>query len=1135
MCYLNLDYAIVFIFLLITLVIGIIAGRNTKTLQDYALANRIYSTTTLVITYLATDIGGGSVFSDAASVFARGIIVNVSISSLIIAFIIRAIFIAPKIVYFKNCLTMGEVMGNLYGTSARILTGILGCFNATILAGIQLIALGIICEALLGIRATYGIIIGSVFITFYATWGGIKAITLTDVFQFFVLIVFIPLIAIAALKEVGGMQELFIKSPAEKFIIRGHERFYRYLTYFFIWIFQLGMMDIAVVQRMLMASSKHTLRNKYLIIACFDPIFRCIVMLIGLAGYVLYPSIEAKWIVPHMVQTLLPVGLKGLVIAGLLAVVMSSADSYVHAAGLTFTHDIVRPFFKKKFDAFNALSWVRYATVCVGFFATMIGIAAVDISYWGFKALELIGPMLMFPFVSGVIGLKPEKKAFFIALVCTFIAFIIATLLLPDIYSPLAILISTIINGITFFGTHLWIYKGFKMVERRIEKHLNEYTPPRSFLKDLFPKNILAYVQKQLQVHEAPYVLAGIFCLLNLVMPHFIWVNIIKAHPTCLLVVHTIGAVLSVLLIAKDKWSTTFQVKYMPSLLYLTLLYCLPFSSTMMCIISRGDVSCMTNLLLAITLLVVLVDGKMVILLSVLAIALNLLLYPYFGPIDWAWQWYTPVRLAIYQPLLTLLVGIYFVRRKQKQIHQLEQQQQQLCKSHMLCEIDYLHSLQYQALGKKWLELQKEPLRLTKQALRSLASHSSEGHLAQKGLEQLDAFIAYCKANFYQTMDTLRLDISTIPLTDLLVQLNSQINNAERSERIHIQLLTKQKTMICDVEKIVQLLTRQIQALLRETTSTPTLSIQDTQLSYHLQAVANKDYSRRLPALGFLLTQVSNPEYIQPCYPGTTVPVSLEVPKTAIELPERNQNRLIEAHYGYQERINTPLGASRLYVFPQEINKIRAGIVDKDPIPREVPLDNHASSALERIFIQRLLETDCLLDLAIVREAIDMIKQAHQGQFRKSGELFYTHPLNVATILLTMTQDPDTVLAALLHDVVEDTPLHLEQLAYQYGQRVAWLVQKVTHLDPTGKKAKLTQEETHEQLAAALDEHAVMIKLADRLHNIRTLDFQPLVKQRRIAQETLDFYLPLGHSIKCSDVKQVVEELTTRCQMLLQR
>ncbi|MBX9890254.1 MAG: HD domain-containing protein [Amoebophilaceae bacterium] len=98
-------------------------------------------------------------------------------------------------------------------------------------------------------------------------------------------------------------------------------------------------------------------------------------------------------------------------------------------------------------------------------------------------------------------------------------------------------------------------------------------------------------------------------------------------------------------------------------------------------------------------------------------------------------------------------------------------------------------------------------------------------------------------------------------------------------------------------------------------------------------------------------------------------------------------------------------------------------------------MDNPNSSALERIFLQRLLETSCLLDFTIVREAIDMIKQVHQGQFRKSGDLYYTHPLTVTTILLTMTQDPDAILAALLHDVVEDTPVIWNSLLINMGKK----------------------------------------------------------------------------------------------------
>ncbi|WP_419241923.1 hypothetical protein [Cardinium endosymbiont of Nabis limbatus] len=97
----------------------------------------------------------------------------------------------------------------------------------------------------------------------------------------------VPLIAYHVVYHVGGIEALFLKVPSEKFLILGHERFYRYMIYFIIWILQIGMVDPAIVQRMLMAKNKRQLRNKYMIITLFDPVFRFLVMLIGLGGLVL--------------------------------------------------------------------------------------------------------------------------------------------------------------------------------------------------------------------------------------------------------------------------------------------------------------------------------------------------------------------------------------------------------------------------------------------------------------------------------------------------------------------------------------------------------------------------------------------------------------------------------------------------------------------------------------------------------------------------------------------------------------------------------------------------------------------------------------------------------------------------------
>ena len=1134
MNYLSIDHLIVYGSLLTTLIVGLRAGRGIKTIREYAVGNKMFGTAALVFTYMATNLAGSVMFSNGGLVFSDGIIVTCSFFGFCVAEIMIGIFVAPKATCFGDCFTMGDLIQKFYGRYAGIIAGLLGLIQATLIAGMELIAIGLVCESLLGIKAEWGIMIGGIILAIYSAHGGIKAVVATDILQFITLMAVIPIAAEVALHRVGGLQALFHQLPPEKLSIFSHEKFSYYLVCFLVWgVFPSSVIDPAIIQRMLMAKSPIKLRRQYFITALINPITHVITMLIALAGFVLYPTIEANNTIPYTLSKILPMGIKGCTAAGLIALIMSTVDSCLHVAGLTLIHDVVRPLCSKSLTSYTEKRFAQMSTMVIGVIAIAIGLHTTDIFGLFLGVLETTGPILMFPLLTGIMGLKPEKSAFYMAMCATILVWIGCKCFLPETYDYLSLLITIVTNGVTFLGTHLYIHKGFKTVKRKKELYLNECNPPGSFFQDILPKNLLIYVQKQLKVYNPPYVLAGIFCLLNLIAPHFLWDQVIKLHTKCLLVAHVVGGILAVLLMTKEKWSKTVQVNYLPILFYVTLLYCLPFVSTLMFIISRGDGNWLAHLLISLTFLLVLVDWGMVLLLTVLGMGLSLLFYPHFGAIDWEWHT-TSSNLRMYQLLFALLVGLSFARRKEKKIHQLEQEKQQLCQGHALLATDYLHNLQYQALQKKYLEIQKEPLWLAKEALRSLAKkHPSDAPLAQKALEQLDAFVTYCKVSFYQTMDAMRLHIRSITLTDLLVQINKQLHDIDQAERIRIELITNQKDISCDVDKMVQLLTSQIKSLLQDANVMLTLSIQDTQLEYHLEALPG--FTRKLPALGFLLTQAADVDSIQTCYQGTTLPLCLEVPKTAMELPERNQAQLIEAHYGYQAS-STLRG--RLYVLPIEVNKIRAVVVDQYPMSSNIPLDNPDSIALERTFLQRLLETDCLLDFTIAREAIDMIKQVHQGKLRKSGELYYTHPLMVSTIVLTMTQDPDAILAALLHDVLEDTPVHLEQLAYQYGQKVAYLVQQVTYVDPAGKKTKLTEGESHEPLAASSDKYAVMIKLADRLHNMRTLGVHQLDKQRHIAQETLDFYLPLSNGLKGSmtpGVQRVVDELKAISEVMLHK
>ena len=1138
-----LDWSVIIGFLVATLAIGLRAGRGVRDIKDYATGNCVFGTGALALTLLATKLSGIEVIDDTGKVFATGALATlVAIVGKSLRYLFAGLFVVPHAVYFKECMTLGDLMYRFYGWGSSWISGVLNLLRSCMFCALNLMLIGSISKALLGINPVAAIVASGVLLSLYMARGGLKSVVATDIFHFCFMSLCVPLISYFMLTQAGGLKQVVTHAPAAKLAIWSHPRFWHYLCSLFVLAIPANMIDTPSIQRLLLGNSPSQLRNQYFVVGAYNAAFNSALLFMGISGLILYPQIASDRLVLHAIQDLIPAGLQGLMAAALLSACISSIDSYLHAASLTLAHDLVVPFVKKRGWVVDELLWARAATLLLSAGATLL---ALHIHMNGsgvfdtvLMATNLASPVLMFPLFAAMMGLKPHKRSFYVAAVATLIAFVSCKLMVPKHLGYMSVLTCIAVNGLAFFGSHYWHYSGF-VIEKRGNGSLpsSHLWRPSSrglgrWLLSLIPtpSRLLAYTQKRAREHEVHYVLFGIFFLVNYMFPLFMWpAQSDMLRRDFMLWLRFFGGLWCVLLITREKWWDSL-VPYLPLFWHFTLLYCLPFTSTVMFLLTDGSLEWLIHIATTILFLLLLVEWKAFLVMVPLGVAAGLGVHHYFLGHPCILFDFDTSYAVVYQVVFGTLIGLLFARKKQLGLESLRSSHARVSEEKQQHSEKLVELLSYQqrlarGLGREGRDVLREASVLEAQLTKAIAAKD------YKALAALEAKFHHLSSYLEQVAHTstshLSLEVSEFLLDSLLEGLQQAI--AYLSPQPAFFNHSRATVLQGDKARLQKMLTASLEHLQTHAQGRAQvqLHIQDTQLAYPINAPEGR--TKHIAALRLLITtEGMQLPALQPFYTADLSAALSVPPEKAEALPLVTALHIATAHYGLATPKEEYKNLWHSYIIPVQVRQVRSKLMDSG-IDRSqlsaMPTDYKGAAEKELGLLNAIKEQAPKVNLDKVHKALYLIRKYHAPQTRKSGEPFYLHPMAVCQLLLQRTQDEQMLLAALLHDIVEDTPLTLDELGVLFNPTVAKLVDGVTKLDRHHRKVALSKAETLDKLATQSDERALAIKVADRWHNMLTLHGHKPAKRVLVAQETCTFFVPMARRIGWDEAARAMEGL----------
>lgn len=669
-----IDLLIIGLYLTFILAIGFYYGFRTKTMRAYSVADKNYSTPMMIATMVGATIGGGSTLGMSERVYKIGVLGFFAYIVFVIELSLIAYFIVPKIVKFKDALSPGDIMEQFYGKFGRVCTGIAAVFKCVAAIGGQIFAIGLLLQYFVGVSNHWAIWVGSGIVAIYSAFGGIKTVTLTDAIQFAVLSVAVPMVCNVGLSHLGGYQALFSAVPASHLSIIDNPALD--LTFISVLIISsIPTLNPAILQRLLVARDEQQLRISVWCNAAIVAVVFTIVACIGFIALALNPDLDPRMAFPYVIHTILPPGLRGFVLVGMVAVVVSMADSYLNVVGITFVRDVVKPLIRRQMPDKLELRLTQFSTFFFGIAGVGVAFSFPNLFSILVKSRSLWVPLITFPLLVGLLGFSVTRRSFVVGTLAGASVGLIWQIFFIDTFGVEGMFMGLLANAFAFSISHYLETRKKSAFNVACREYFSRFwrnainasiTSVRVFWR-YRPniENLLSFSLKRIELHRAQYTAFGIFSLCVYVIPYGSWGHSGESLCALLMFLRFLGGVMCFLLLVREGWPEQFK-RYLPLYWHFTLLYNLPFLIVFTLLESYGSWESLNNMVLGFFLLAVLVDWKSFVLIVPLGLSLAFGVFWAFE--DKAMPYIETDRIlwAVYMCAFAIVIGLVFCRANEK-------------------------------------------------------------------------------------------------------------------------------------------------------------------------------------------------------------------------------------------------------------------------------------------------------------------------------------------------------------------------------------------------------------------------------------------------------------------------------------